>query len=180
MIPQPQVLLRIHSYQIVVADELLARESSSQRSPAHRANTQIGRRPRRIDWGNFAHCASSALNVVIFASNCCTFFSRLFMSARNSSRCCPRGSSRFTSFRTVRIASRVRSDTLRAPVKEQTRMRATYSSSERRTLIVRERGFRTVIVAPPSLISNAERSPSLSSVFSSGEKRNENTPNSFK
>ena len=43
------------------------------------------------------------------------------------------------------MASRVRSDTLRAPVTEQSRLRAEYSSSERRTLIILLRGFRTVI-----------------------------------
>jgi hypothetical protein len=43
------------------------------------------------------------------------------------------------------MASRVRSDTLRAPVTEQIRLRAEYSSSESRTLIIRVRGFRTVM-----------------------------------
>jgi hypothetical protein len=37
------------------------------------------------------------------------------------------------------------SDTLRAPVIEQRSLRAVYSSSESRTLIIRERGFRTVM-----------------------------------
>src|ERR1035438_9201425 len=68
------------------------------------------------------------------------------MSARNSSRFPPRESSRFTLLRTVRIASRVRSDTLRAPVREQRCIRAEYSSSERRTLIMRDRGFITAIM----------------------------------
>ncbi len=43
------------------------------------------------------------------------------------------------------MASRVRSDTLRAPVTEQSRLRAEYSSSESRTLIMRDLGFRTVM-----------------------------------
>jgi hypothetical protein len=37
------------------------------------------------------------------------------------------------------------SDTLRAPVSEQRSLRAAYSSSESRTLIIRDRGFRTVM-----------------------------------
>jgi hypothetical protein len=40
----------------------------------------------------------------------------------------------------------VRSETLRAPVTEQRRLRAAYSSSESRMLIMRDRGFRTVIL----------------------------------
>lgn len=36
--------------------------------------------------GDLVHDTPSALNVVIFASNCSTFFSRLFISARNFSR----------------------------------------------------------------------------------------------
>jgi hypothetical protein len=44
------------------------------------------------------------------------------------------------------MASRVMSDTLRAPVSEQRSLRAAYSSSESRTLIIRDRGFRTVML----------------------------------
>src|SRR5271157_1391557 len=57
----------------------------------------------------------------------------------------PSPSSGFTPFRSTRMASRVRSDTLRAPVTEQSRLRAEYSSSESRTLIMRDLGFRTVM-----------------------------------
>ena len=52
---------------------------------------------------------------------------------------------RFALFRNTRMASRVRSDTLRAPVTEHWRCRAEYSSSESRTLIMRERGVKTFI-----------------------------------
>jgi len=48
--------------------------------------------------------------------------------------------------RRPRIASRVRSETLRAPVTRQSRRSAEYSSSERRTLIIRDRGLRTVML----------------------------------
>jgi hypothetical protein len=49
------------------------------------------------------------------------------------------------------MASRVRSDTLRAPVDEQRRLRAEYSSSESRTLIMRDRGFWTVMLDPDAV-----------------------------
>src|ERR1035438_1904702 len=58
----------------------------------------------------------------------------------------PSASSRPAELRSTRIASRVRSDTLRAPISEQSCLRAEYSSSESRTLIMRERGFRTAML----------------------------------
>lgn len=90
------------------------------------------------------HSAPSDLNIVILASNCSTFFSRFFIPARNSSRLSP--------LRTVWTALRVRSDTLRAPVNEQRCRSAEYSSSERRILIMRERGFKTVMPKADSKI----------------------------
>ena len=47
--------------------------------------------------------------------------------------------------RVSKMASRVKSETLRAPVAEQSFRSAQYSSSERRTLIILDRGLRTVI-----------------------------------
>jgi len=54
----------------------------------------------------------------------------------------------FTPFRTTRMALRVRSDTLRAPVTEQRCLRVTNSSSESRMLMERDRGFRIGIWIP--------------------------------
>ncbi len=85
------------------------------------------------------------LEAEISAANCSIFLFRLLISARNSSILEPRISSRFEPLRSTRIESLVRSETLRAPVTEQRRLRAEYSSSERRTLIMRVRGFRTVM-----------------------------------
>ncbi len=89
------------------------------------------------------------LEVEISVASCSILLFRFLISARNSSMWMPRISSRFTPLSSTRMASRVRSDTLRAPVTEHIRLKARYSSSERRTLIILLRGLRTVIVCMP-------------------------------
>ncbi len=82
---------------------------------------------------------------VTSAASFSIFLTRLFIWARNSSILMPRISSRSSPSRRPRMALRVRSETLRAPVTEQSLRRAQYSSSDSRTLIARDRGLRTVI-----------------------------------
>ena len=65
------------------------------------------------------------------------FRTRLVIWTRNS----PSVSSPETLLRRPCMASRVRSETLRAPVVAHSRCRAMYSSSESRTLIIRDRGL---------------------------------------
>lgn len=58
-------------------------------------------------------------------------------------------------------------------VNEQTRLRVKYSSSERRTLIVRDRGFRTVIIDPQAWFE-LQNDPVYSQEFLKRMGKNEN------
>src|SRR5665213_1400032 len=90
------------------------------------------------------HQISPTLECMICASNRSTFFSRSFIPARTSSRL-PVDPSWLARFNTERMASRVKSETLRAPVSRHTCLSAAYSSSDKRTLIMRERRLISVI-----------------------------------
>ena len=88
-------------------------------------------------WSSFNEVAPDAsFSIFRFSS---------FNCERNSSIRSPRPSPWFRRFSRTCMASRASSETLRAPVTVQSCRRARNSSSESRMLIVRDRGFRTVM-----------------------------------